>query len=94
MTSGAEPVRTCVGCRVRTVKSALLRVVEVDGTLVPDPRGRSAGRGAHVHPTAECVSLAERHRAFARTLRFAGTLDASALLDYVSHHTEQSGIQP
>jgi uncharacterized protein len=99
MTNGVEPVRTCVGCRVRAAKSALLRVVAVDGALLPDPRGRSTGRGAHVHPTAECVLLAERRRAFPRALRLDGPLDLSALLDYVAvstthHHTEQSGTKP
>ncbi|HVX70566.1 MAG TPA: YlxR family protein, partial [Mycobacteriales bacterium] len=45
-----EPVRTCVGCRVKAAKSELLRVVAVAGTLTPDPRGTSPGRGAHLHP--------------------------------------------
>jgi uncharacterized protein len=75
----AEPVRTCVGCRTRAAASGLLRVVAVDGTLVPDPQRRYPGRGAWVHPGAGCLRLAERRRAFARALRSAGALDAAAV---------------
>ncbi|HEY6424369.1 MAG TPA: YlxR family protein [Pseudonocardiaceae bacterium] len=71
----AEPVRTCVGCRTRTAASGLLRVVAVDGALVPDPRRRHPGRGAWVHPDTGCLRLAERRRAFSRALRSASTLD-------------------
>jgi hypothetical protein len=73
------PVRTCVGCRSRAPKSDLLRVVAVEGVLVPDPRGRRPGRGAHVHPDPACVDLAERRRAFPRALRVPGPLDTGAL---------------
>jgi uncharacterized protein len=37
--------------------------------VVPDPDGTAPGRGAHLHPTAECYELAVRRRAFARALR-------------------------
>lgn len=46
----------------------------VAGEVVPDPRGIAPGRGAHLHPTAECLALAERRRVFTRALRApAGT---------------------
>jgi uncharacterized protein len=38
--------------------------------VVPDPDGTSPGRGAHLHPTAECYDLAVRRKAFARALRY------------------------
>ncbi|MET0839585.1 MAG: YlxR family protein [Marmoricola sp.] len=68
------PVRTCVGCRERAAKRELLRVVagtdaEGQWLVVPDPRGTAPGRGAHLHPTPECLALAERKRAFTRALR-------------------------
>ncbi|WP_268234028.1 YlxR family protein [Nocardioides daphniae] len=71
---GAGPVRTCVGCRQRTAKSELLRVVVGPGpdgrpAVVPDPAATAAGRGAHLHPTVECYELAVRRRAFSRALR-------------------------
>lgn len=75
----AEPVRTCVGCRTRAAASGLLRVVAVDGILIPDPRRRHPGRGAWLHPNRECLRLAERRRAFPRALRYAGPLDTAAV---------------
>ena len=71
------PVRMCIGCRERAAKRELLRVVTGSVTrgqaqswsVVPDPGGTAPGRGAHLHPTLECLELAERKRAFARALR-------------------------
>ncbi|MFC5066295.1 YlxR family protein [Actinomycetospora atypica] len=73
------PVRTCVGCRSRGPVSELLRVVAVDGTCVPDPRRREPGRGAWLHPRADCLHRAERRSAFPRALRVPGPLDLGAL---------------
>ena len=69
----ASPVRTCVGCRQRAAKADLLRVVlderGAGREVVPDPGGRLPGRGAHLHPTPDCLQLALRRRAFTRALR-------------------------
>ncbi|MFC0555345.1 YlxR family protein [Planotetraspora thailandica] len=75
----AAPLRTCVGCRVRTVKSELLRLVVIEGVIVPDLRGRLPGRGASLHPALGCLELAERRRAFSRAFRAQGALDAAYL---------------
>ncbi|MFD5214560.1 YlxR family protein [Microbacterium sp. NPDC058345] len=64
-----EPVRTCVGCRGRASRSALIRVVHCDGELVFDERAVLPGRGAWLHPASECLDAAVRRRAFARALR-------------------------
>jgi predicted RNA-binding protein YlxR (DUF448 family) len=76
-----------VGCRERAVGTDLLRVVagELDGqpVVVLDLRGRLPGRGAHVHPRPECVSQAERRRAFPRALRVVGPLGTTALHDFL-----------
>jgi predicted RNA-binding protein YlxR (DUF448 family) len=77
-------VRTCVGCRQRAITSELLRVVVVDGNLVPDPRRRLPGRGASVHPDTACLDLADRRRAFSRALRVAGPLESTAVRDHVA----------
>ncbi|MDQ3990235.1 MAG: YlxR family protein [Actinomycetota bacterium] len=69
----------CVGCRTRGAATGLLRVVAVDGTLVPDPRRRLPGRGAWLHPDPECLRAAERRRAFPRALRVQGKLDTAAV---------------
>ena len=73
------PVRTCVGCRERAARADLLRVVAVEGRLVPDLARRLPGRGASVHPDLRCLDLAERRRAFVRALRLPGPLDAGAV---------------
>lgn len=82
------PTRTCVGCRERTTKSELLRVVvgsDVHGQPVvcPDPIGTAPGRGAHLHPTPQCYRLAVRRRAFPRALRQADGLTSAPVGDYV-----------
>ena len=79
----ATPLRTCVGCRVRAVKPELLRLVRVEGSIVPDPQGRLPGRGASLHPSLACLELAERRRAFSRAFRFAGALDTAPLRAYL-----------
>jgi predicted RNA-binding protein YlxR (DUF448 family) len=77
-----------VGCRERSAKSSLLRVVAEGDRLVPDPSGRLPGRGASVHPDPRCVTLAEKRRAFPRALRLAGPLDASAVRESI-HNDQQ-----
>ncbi|WP_144877346.1 YlxR family protein [Microbacterium sp. 1.5R] len=74
-----EPVRTCVGCRTRAPRSALLRVVSQNDTLVIDERAVLPGRGAWLHPTQECMDAAVRRRAFGRALRVSGQLDTQTI---------------
>ncbi|HEX2424594.1 MAG TPA: YlxR family protein [Actinomycetota bacterium] len=80
-----EPVRTCVGCRRRAEKAALLRVVlGPDGLFAADPTGRAPGRGAYVHPEAGCIDAAVRRGALARALRTGPqTGEAARLLEAV-----------
>ena len=83
----AGPTRTCVGCRIRAPASELLRFVVAGAgdhlRLVPDPRRRLPGRGAHLHPDPACFALAERRRAFGRALRLTGVPDSGALAEHV-----------
>ena len=79
----SAPVRTCVGCRRQAPAVELLRVVARDGAAVPDGAHRAPGRGAHLHPTQDCLALAERRRALPRALRVPAPLDLSALRDAV-----------
>ncbi|MGF3055710.1 YlxR family protein [Microbacterium sp. YY-01] len=74
-----EPVRTCVGCRMPASRSALLRVVVKDSTLVLDEGASMPGRGAWVHPTHDCTDAALQRRAFARALRVPVTTDTQTL---------------
>ncbi|HEX5495310.1 MAG TPA: YlxR family protein [Mycobacteriales bacterium] len=80
------PVRMCVGCRQRSPVTELLRVVAVEGVLVPDPGRRLPGRGASLHRDPGCLDLAERRRAIPRALRVPGPLDATAVRDLVAKH--------
>jgi len=72
-----------VGCRTRAAADDLLRVVAVDGVLIPDVRRRLPGRGAWLHPVPECLSRAERRSAFPRALRAPGPLDADRVRSYL-----------
>ncbi|MEV0969442.1 MULTISPECIES: YlxR family protein [Microtetraspora] len=73
-----------MGCRVRTVKSELLRLVVVEDVIVPDLRGRLPGRGASLHPALGCLELAMRRRAFSRAFRTGRTLDVVRLRDFLA----------
>jgi predicted RNA-binding protein YlxR (DUF448 family) len=67
-----EPERTCVGCRVKAGKAALVRVVRAqEGIPRIDPTGRAPGRGAYVHPSRDCLDQALRRGALFRALRVA-----------------------
>ncbi|MGF2948338.1 YlxR family protein [Microbacterium alcoholitolerans] len=69
-----EPVRTCVGCRDRASRTALVRVAVQNDELVFDERAVLPGRGAWLHPTPECLEAALRRRAFARALRVPASI--------------------
>ncbi|HEY9414092.1 MAG TPA: YlxR family protein [Pseudonocardia sp.] len=86
--STSLPVRTCVGCRLRSSATGLLRVVAVDGVLTPDPRRRLPGRGAWLHPDPECLDRALRRRAFPRALRVPGTVTDDALRRHLQPETK------
>jgi uncharacterized protein len=81
---GDFPVRTCIGCRERAAKSSLLRLVATGDEVIPDPQARLPGRGAYLHPSLECLGLAQRRRALPRALRVTRPLDAEALVTYLS----------
>ncbi|TCO51852.1 hypothetical protein EV646_101848 [Kribbella antiqua] len=80
---GKPRERTCIGCRKRSGPADLLRMTVSGGLVLPDPAHRAPGRGAHLHPVAECFDLAVRRKAFPRAFRVPGPLDASAVRDYV-----------
>jgi uncharacterized protein len=67
------PVRTCVGCAERELQATLVRVVVSDGRLVPDRARRAPGRGAYLHPRAECWAAFARRRGPVRSLRHTPT---------------------
>ncbi|WP_461037101.1 YlxR family protein [Streptomyces mayteni] len=88
----ACPERTCVGCRKRSARNGLLRVVRNGDRCVPDLRGTLPGRGAYVHPTTSCLELAVRRRAFPRAFRAQGPLDTGQLRRWIGR-TASSEVQ-
>ena len=67
---GAAPERTCVGCRGKAPKVALLRLVrDPHGTVEVDEGAVALGRGAYVHRDPACVDRALRTGAVGRALR-------------------------
>ena len=104
-TRSGGPVRTCIGCRERAAKRELLRVVagtdaetqgETQGSwfVVPDPSGTAHGRGAHLHPTSECLALAERKRAFVRALRHDAGVRGALGLERLREHLASTDGEP
>ncbi|MEU7532059.1 YlxR family protein [Saccharothrix sp. NPDC042600] len=83
------PVRTCIGCRARTLPSELLRVVVVDGAVVPDTRRRLPGRGAWLHPDPGCLRDAEKRRAFPRAFKVPGPLDVERVRGHLAQQEHQ-----
>ena len=66
------PQRTCVGCRTQAAKRELLRLVRTpDGDVEYDPTQKAAGRGAYVCRSKECLDMAARSGALARSLKVA-----------------------
>lgn len=64
------PLRSCVVCRRQKEKSELLRIVRTsDGSVVFDPSGKQAGRGAYVCRSDECVQCAIKKRALNRVYK-------------------------
>ena len=53
------PERTCIGCRQRRPKAALVRLVRgTDGRVDVDDSGRAEGRGAYVCLDPGCLGKA------------------------------------
>jgi predicted RNA-binding protein YlxR (DUF448 family) len=67
--------RTCAGCgrqsSVASARSEMLRIVVTESEVVFDLAGGAFGRGAYVHPQADCLAKAPRGllRAFGRGSR-------------------------
>jgi uncharacterized protein len=85
-----EPARTCLGCRLRAGRSALLRVVARGGEVIPDPSAVLPGRGGWVHPTRDCIETAIKRKAFGRALRVSTALDSAALLAFFEVSSEMA----
>lgn len=64
------PLRTCVGCGANLEKGDLLRfVLDPQGRLVPDLKGRLPGRGAYTCLIPTCVAEGVKRRKFSRSFK-------------------------
>lgn len=63
------PIRTCVGCRKRSAKKGLVRLVLVDSNLRVDQNAKQPGRGAYLHSCPKCFEKALARSAFDRSFR-------------------------
>ena len=79
----AEPERTCVGCKGRAPKRALLRFSRSAEGVVLDATWRAPGRGAYVHRRPACAEEALRKGALARALRVGLSPEEAARLKAV-----------
>ncbi len=69
------PIRTCISCRTKKEKQGLIRLMlDSQGFLVRDVKGKGQGRGAYVCPDKSCLKILEKgnrlNRAFRRSLKF------------------------
>ena len=78
------PVRSCISCRKRANPSALIRVVLVDGKVIPDLKGGAAGRGAWLHK--KCVEVAIARNAFRFAFKQEEAVDVSELLKFLQQY--------
>lgn len=63
------PLRKCIACNQMFPKDQLFRVVRIDGQVQLDLSYKAQGRGAYVCRNAQCVALAEKKKAFNRSLK-------------------------
>ena len=81
--TGVEPVRTCLGCRVRKGRSALQRLALVASLaslkVVVDRHKKLPGRGAWFCCT-ECLDKIVKKRLLVRAFKVTTDLDTSELV--------------
>ncbi|MGI9536902.1 MAG: YlxR family protein [Desulfocapsaceae bacterium] len=61
-----EPIRTCISCNHKGIKSELIRNVWRNGSVLPDPNQKLPGRGGYHCDKKECK---ERFKANGKRLK-------------------------
>ena len=82
---GKFPVRSCINCRKKDQPAALIRVVLIDGRVIPDIKGGAPGRGAWLHKKCAEVAIARNAFVFAFKTNKAqdAAVDVSELLKFL-----------
>lgn len=70
-------VRSCIACRGQGSSEDLLRLVLIQGRVIPDRDKSQGGRGAWIHPN--CFELAVQRRSFNREFKTGGELETKDL---------------
>ncbi len=76
------PVRTCLGCRVRSEQADLIRLVRRADSIIDGTRPRLPGRGGYLHVDRGCWDLAEKRRALQRCFGPGATLEKGVVPDW------------
>lgn len=64
-----EPMRMCAGCRERSPKKELVRVVRTpEGEVILDARAKAPGRGVYICRKKACLQKVRKSRALERAL--------------------------
>ena len=86
------PMRRCVGCMESKPKKELIRIVaDENGDLHPDLTGRANGRGVYLCPSVQCLALAKKKKAIARSLDISVTDEQmEALVEELSPYAKEN----
>lgn len=95
------PIRTCVGCGKKGTRRELLRLIQVAGSAIAVDRKKSLpGRGAWLHPVAECLTRTRKNRRITRALRLTEGASWEAVEDFFAAHglgnnphNDESGLE-
>ena len=89
------PLRSCIACRAKLPKRELIRVVRTpEGTLVMDPKGKRAGRGAYLCRKRQCCETALQPGRLSRALKSkVGATEVAALKASVSSLIEEASFE-
>lgn len=82
---GKFPVRSCINCRKKDQPAALIRVVLIDGKVIPDVKGGAPGRGAWLHKKCAEVAIARNAFRYAFKVNMGNdeAIDVSELLKFL-----------
>ena len=81
------PMRTCIVCRDKTNKRALVRVVRTEQGIQIDPTGKMNGRGAYLCDRTSCWERAVKTDILSKALRTSLTAEDR-------HRLQQGKPQP
>ncbi|MBS7298580.1 MAG: YlxR family protein [Eubacteriales bacterium] len=64
-----EPERMCIGCRKKSTKKDLIRLVKGENEIILDKKGNALARGVYICKSKECILLARKKKALSRNFK-------------------------